>query len=112
MTTVVHTVKSKMKISQNFVDFSEYMNFNALLYDAAYKIMYIHIKKKLVFLKIDWNELILRWKIELITSFLVNLWSAKASAYFKIMVTKTTKTSALCSIHYIAPSAYGLLLCI
>ena len=81
---------------------------NALLYDAAYKIMYIHEKT----LKIDWNELILRWKIELITSFLVNLWSAKASAYFKIMVTKTTKTSALCSIHYIAPSAYGLLLCI
>ena len=25
--TTVHTVKSKMKISQNFVAFSEYMNF-------------------------------------------------------------------------------------
>ena len=27
LTTVQHTVKSKMKISQNFVAFSEYMNF-------------------------------------------------------------------------------------
>jgi hypothetical protein len=26
--TTVHTVKSKVKISQNFVAFSEYMNFN------------------------------------------------------------------------------------
>ena len=25
--TIVHTVKSKVKISQNFVTFSEYMNF-------------------------------------------------------------------------------------
>ena len=28
--TTVHTVKSKVKISQNFVAFSEYMNFNFL----------------------------------------------------------------------------------
>ena len=28
--TTVHTVKSKGKISQNFVTFSEYMNFNYL----------------------------------------------------------------------------------
>ena len=30
--TTVHNVKSKMKISQNFVAFSEYMNFNFKLY--------------------------------------------------------------------------------
>ena len=28
----VHTVKSKVKISQNFVAFSEYMNFNYLFF--------------------------------------------------------------------------------
>ena len=28
--TTVHTVKSKVKISQNFVAFSEYMNFNRI----------------------------------------------------------------------------------
>ena len=30
--TAVHTVKSKGKISQNFVAFSEYMNFNLMLF--------------------------------------------------------------------------------
>ena len=29
--TTVHTVKSKVKISQNFVAFSEYMNFNNII---------------------------------------------------------------------------------
>ena len=32
--TTVHTVKSKGKISQNFVAFSEYMNFNETSCDA------------------------------------------------------------------------------
>ena len=31
--TTVHTVKSKAKILQNFVGFSEYMNFNKLALD-------------------------------------------------------------------------------
>ena len=29
--TTVHTVESKGKISQNFVSFSEYMNFNGIV---------------------------------------------------------------------------------
>ena len=33
--TTVHTVKSKGKISQNFVAFSEYMNFNIALLNFA-----------------------------------------------------------------------------
>ena len=32
--TTVYTVKSKVKISQNFVVFSEYMNFNIKYYKA------------------------------------------------------------------------------
>ena len=33
--TTVHTVKSKGKISQNFVAFSEYMNFNSPICNSA-----------------------------------------------------------------------------
>ena len=41
--TTVHTVKSKVKISQNFVAFSEYMNFK-----GAYLLDYL-VQKKLAF---------------------------------------------------------------
>ena len=34
--TKVHTVKSKLKISKNFVDFSEYMNFKLMNFDPRY----------------------------------------------------------------------------
>ena len=36
--TTVHTVKSKGKISQNFVAFSEYMNFTAALMLSSYQV--------------------------------------------------------------------------
>ena len=38
--TVLHTVKSKGKISQNFLAFSEYMNFNTyyILYFAIFRV--------------------------------------------------------------------------
>ena len=39
--TLVHTVKSQLKISQNFVAFSEYMNFNNVFIFIHFKILNI-----------------------------------------------------------------------
>ena len=41
--TTVHTVKSKRKISQNFMAFSEYMNFN------TYSVMYSNVARSAIF---------------------------------------------------------------
>ena len=44
--TKVHTVKSKVKISQHFVAFSEYMNFNHAENESFAKIFFVILMRK------------------------------------------------------------------
>ena len=45
--TTVHTVKSKVKISQDFVAFSEYMNFKAIENIVHRNIKFLYVFKKI-----------------------------------------------------------------